>query len=338
MNFKLHFMAVVASLVVAPVASQAAYAETSEVRMATQFGIGAMPMIIIEQKRLLEKHLAAEGLPNVKVTWRQFPGGNPMNEGLLSGSLDIVSAGTTVFVTLWAMAKGTPVAVRGIGAVSAMPLLFVTRDPKVQKLQDLDDNDRIAVTTLKVSVHAILLQVAAEKMWGPSEAGRFDKLTVQLPHGDAAAALMSGASEVNNHFSAPPFQEVELKKPGLRRITSAQEILGGPASCFVAYTTEKFRKDNPKIYKAFFDALQDAQAMINNDPEGMASVYLDQSKDPVTVGEAVALIKEPGAIFDMTPRSVQTFAAFMAKRGLTKVAPESWKDLFFPEAHNLPGN
>jgi NitT/TauT family transport system substrate-binding protein len=338
MNFKLHFMAVVASLVVAPVASQAAYAETSEVRMATQFGIGAMPMIIIEQKRLLEKHLAAEGLPNVKVTWRQFPGGNPMNEGLLSGSLDIVSAGTTVFVTLWAKAKGTPVAVRGIGAVSAMPLLFVTRDPKVQKLQDLDDNDRIAVTTLKVSVHAILLQMAAEKMWGPSEAGRFDKLTVQLPHGDAAAALMSGASEVNNHFSAPPFQEVELKKPGLRRITSAQEILGGPASYFVAYTTEKFRKDNPKIYKAFFDALQDAQAMINNDPEGMASVYLDQSKDPVTVGEAVALIKEPGAIFDMTPRSVQTFAAFMAKRGLTKVAPESWKDLFFPEAHNLPGN
>jgi len=52
------------------------------------------------------------------VSWRQFPGGNPMNEGLLSGSLDIVSGGTTVFVTLWAKAKGSPQAVRSIGATS----------------------------------------------------------------------------------------------------------------------------------------------------------------------------------------------------------------------------
>lgn len=338
MTFKPHVLVLAASLVLGPFVSQAAHAEASEIRMATQFGIGAMPMIIIEQQKLLEKHLAAEGLPNVKVSWRQFPGGNPMNEGLLSGTLDIVSAGTTVFVTLWAKAKGTPAAVRGIGAVSAMPLLFVTRNPKVQKLQDLDNNDRIAITTLKVSVHAILLQMAAEKLWGPSEAGRFDVLTVQLPHGDAAAALMSGGSEVNNHFSAPPFQEVELKKPGLRRVTSAQEILGGPASYFVAYTTEKFRNDNPKIYKAFFLALQEAQAMIHKDPEAMARVYLNQSKDPVSVEETVAIIKEPGAIFDMTPRSVRTFAAFMAKRGLTKVTPDSWKDMFFPEAQSLPGN
>ena len=62
----------------------------------------------MQKKNLLEKHLAKAGLDQVKVTWRQFPGGGPMNDGLLSGSLDIVSAGTTVFVTLWAKAAGTP--------------------------------------------------------------------------------------------------------------------------------------------------------------------------------------------------------------------------------------
>ena len=98
--------------------SGAVRAEATELRMATQFGIGAMAMILMEKNKLLEKHLAAAGLPNVKVSWRQFPGGNPMNEGLLSGNLDIVSAGTTVFITLWAKAKGTPSAVRSIGAMA----------------------------------------------------------------------------------------------------------------------------------------------------------------------------------------------------------------------------
>src|SRR3981081_1522311 len=108
----------VALVLLAQSGAGAVRAETSELRMATQFGIGAMPMILMEKHRLLEGRLAVGGLGAVKVTWRQFPGGNPMNEGLISGSLDIVSGGTTVFITLWAKAKGSPQAGRGVGAVS----------------------------------------------------------------------------------------------------------------------------------------------------------------------------------------------------------------------------
>ncbi len=261
-----------------------------------------------------------------------------MNEGLLSGSLDIVTGGTTVFLTLWSKAKGTSSAVRGIGAVSALPLELVTRNPKVQKFTDLSDQDRISVTTLRVSVHAILLQMAAEKYWGAGSAERINKLTVQLPHGDAAAALMSGASEVNSHFSAPPFQEIELKKEGIHKISSAQDILGAPASYMVAYTTEKFRNDNPKTYKAFVEALQEAQELIKKDPAAAAKIYLDQSKDNITVDETVAIIKDPGSTFTLTPQNVLPFAVFMAKTGIIKVAPATWQEMFFPEAQNTPGS
>src|SRR5262245_45063551 len=109
-------IAALAGTLLSQIYSDAALAEATELRMATQFGIGAMPMILMEKNKLLEKHLAAAGMSNVKVSWRQFPGGNPMNEGLLSGNLDIVSAGTTVFVTLWARAKGTSSEVRSIGS------------------------------------------------------------------------------------------------------------------------------------------------------------------------------------------------------------------------------
>ncbi|MDB5599067.1 MAG: putative periplasmic subtsrate-binding protein [Xanthobacteraceae bacterium] len=338
MKDKFHCVVLAAAALLSPMLSTAPRAEVTELRMATQFGIGAMPMIVMERQKLLEKHLASAGLPAVKVTWRQFPGGNPMNEGLLSGSLDIVSGGTTVFLTLWAKAKGTSSAVKGVGAVSALPLYLLTRNPNVQKIEDLGDQDRIAVTTLKVSVHAILLQMAAEKVWGPGNNGRLDRLVVQIPHGDAAAAMMSGASEINNHFTAPPFQDIELKKPGIRRILSAQDIFGAPATYMIAYTTEKFRKDNPKIYQAFVDALKEVHELINKDPAAIAKIYLEQSKDPITVDEAVAIIKDPGSTFNMTPLNVTKFATFMAKQGITKVTPTSWQEMFFPEVHDQPGS
>ena len=71
---------------------------------------------------------------------------------------------------------------------------------------------------MKVSVHAILLQMAAAKICRPADSGRFDPLTVTMPHGDAAAVLISGTNDINNHFSAPPFQSMEAKAAGVRKI------------------------------------------------------------------------------------------------------------------------
>jgi sulfonate transport system substrate-binding protein len=315
-----------------------ARAEVSELRMATQFGIGAMAMIIMQKNQVLERHLAAAGLPDTKVSWHRFPGGNPMNEGLLSGSLDIVSGGTTVFITLWAKARGTPQAVRSVGAISALPLWFMTRDPNVNRLEDLGENDRIALTTVKVSVHAILLQMAAAKIYGPERSDRFDALTVGIAHGDAVAALVSGAHEINNHFSAPPFQYVEAKAPGVRRVTTAQDILGGPASYMVAYATERFRAENPRTYGAFLAALREVIESINRDPRAAARDYLATSKDPITLDETVAMVTDPGTKFTTAPTNVMTFAAFMHKQGLIKTRPDSWRDMFFPELHDGPGS
>jgi len=315
-----------------------ARAEVTELRMATQFGIGAMPMIIMQHNKVLERHLAAAGLPSTKVSWRQFPGGNPMNEGLLSGSLDIVSGGTTVFITLWAKAKGTPMSVRSIGSISALPLWFMTRNPNITRLEDLTEKDRIALTTVKVSVHAILLQMAAEKIFGPANSNRFDTLTVGIPHGDAVAALTSGVHEINNHFSAPPFQYVEARAPGIRRITSAQDILGSPSSYMVAYATERFRADNPKTYAAFVSALDEVLAAINKDPRVAAKDYLAASGDKISLDEAVEMITDPGAKFTTAPTNVMTFAEFMHKQGLIKTRPDTWKDMFFPELHAAAGS
>ncbi|HRD89113.1 MAG TPA: ABC transporter substrate-binding protein, partial [Accumulibacter sp.] len=59
-----------------------AQAETTEVRLAQQYGISYLPLMQIEQNRLLEKHAAARGLGEIKVTWSKFAGGNVMNDAL----------------------------------------------------------------------------------------------------------------------------------------------------------------------------------------------------------------------------------------------------------------
>jgi len=313
-------------------------AEVSELRMATQFGIGAMAMIVMQKRAVLERRLAAAGLGDTKVTWRQFPGGNPMNEGLLSDTLDIVSGGTTVFITLWAKTRASPQPVRSIGAISALPLWFMTRDPGVKKLEDLSEKDKIALTTVKVSVHAILLQMAAEKIWGPNQSNRFDALTVGMSHADAAAALLSGVHEINNHFSAPPFQYMEARAPGIRRIVTAQDILGSPASYMVAYATEKFRHENPNTYGAFVAALDEVIDTINADPKAAAHDYLEAARDPITQEEAVEMVTDAGAKFATAPTNVMTFTEFMFRQGLIKTRPDSWKDMFFPELYTRPGS
>src|SRR5690242_4248743 len=66
----------------------AARAEVSEVRLAQQFGVNYLPLTIMRTEKLVEKHAAALGLGQIKVTWRQFGAGNVMNEALFADQLD----------------------------------------------------------------------------------------------------------------------------------------------------------------------------------------------------------------------------------------------------------
>src|SRR4051794_19684409 len=62
-------------------------AEVGTVVLAPQFGLAYLPLHVINRQKLLEKHLAKNGLPNTKVDWAQTTGGASANDGLLSGTM-----------------------------------------------------------------------------------------------------------------------------------------------------------------------------------------------------------------------------------------------------------
>lgn len=317
--------------------SFAARAEVTDLKVAEQYGISYLPLMIMEDQHLVEKYAKEAGINDLKVTWSKFAGGNVMNDALLSNSLHFASGGVAPMITLWAKTR-TNYGVKAVAALNSMPLYLNTRNPNVKTIKDFTGKDKIALPAVKVSIQAVTLQMAAEQAFGPGKQNALDRLTVTMSHPDGEAALLSGNSEVDSHFTSPPFQYQELEKPGVHKVLDSYQVLGGPASFNLVWTTTKFRDENPKVYAAFTKALDEAIGMINKDKKWAAEAYLRISKDKDSLDDVLKMLNDPEVKYTTTPENVIKYVDFMNKIGSIKAKPASWKDLFFPNVHNLPGS
>lgn len=315
-----------------------ARAEQSEVTVAQQYGVAFLPLMVMERDKLLEKHAKAAGLSEVSATWVKVAGPSVMNDGVVSGAIQFIAVGAPSLITLWEKTRDN-VGVKGVCAMTTYPLYLNVRNPAVKSIRDFSDKDRIVVPSVKVSTQAIMLQMAAAKEFGDANYARLDPWTVGLSHPDGLLAITHNSGGIDAHFTTSPFHEQEMKIPGMRTLTTSYEILGGPATAVVIATSTKYRDANPKTYRAFLSALQEAIDTINRDKRAAAKVYLEQAKDTKnSVDDIFAMINAPDYAFTLTPQKVYKTAEFMNKIGSIKSKPASWKDLFFPEVHGLQGD
>jgi NitT/TauT family transport system substrate-binding protein len=313
-------------------------AQVPEIRFARQFSMGYLQFNMMQHHKLLEKHAKEAGIPEVKVTWATFNGPNAMNDALLSGSVDIVSGGVPGLLTLWARTKGTPLAVKGITAFSSQPIFLNTRNPNVKSIVDFTDQDKIAVPAVKVSLQAMLLQMAAAKQWGASNYAKLDSLTVSMTPPDATVALLSGSAGITSVFSVPPFQFQQLEDKAIHTVLNSYDVFGGPHTFTVAWTSSQFRDKNPQLYKALVKAFAEATDMLNKDVKSAAQYWADDVKSKLPVEKVAEIASGPQVKWTMTPQNSMKFAEFMQSVGTIKDKPADWKELFFPEIHDLPGS
>jgi NitT/TauT family transport system substrate-binding protein len=160
-----------------------------------------------------------------------------------------------------------------------------------------------------------------------------------MTHPDGVAALLSGISEVNLHFTSVSYHLRELKDPRVRTIMSTDDVMGGSTTFTMLSTTTKFRDENPITYKALLLALKDAIEYINGDRRGAAQIYLDSiGGKGETIDEAIASLSDPRNVITMVPQNTLKYAHFMHDIGSLKHRANSWKDLFFPDIHDVPGS
>jgi NitT/TauT family transport system substrate-binding protein len=319
-------------------ASGAVGGEATGIRIAEQYGVAFLPLMIMRDQRIVERRAAQLGLPKLEVKWAKIGAVNAINDALLAGELDFAAGGVPSLVLLWAKTRGTPGAVRAVGALGDIPNELVVSRPEVKSIRDLGPSDKIAVTAVKISNQALALQMAAAQEFGAENYEKLDPLTVGMAHPDAAVALLSGSGGITAHFSSPPFLERELRAPGLHSILSTYDVLGGPATLNVIWTRAAFREGHPKAYQAFLSALEEAMEVLNRDKRAAAAIYKRLTNSSESVAEIAGILEDPRLVFTLTPHRVLRTAEFMQRTGRVKERPASWKDLFFPEAHGRDGS
>ena len=156
--------------------------------------------------------------------------------------------------------------------------------------------------SVKISMQAILLEMAAAKEFGQANYEKLDPLTVSMGHPDAFAALASGGGEVASHFSSSPFQNRQLKLPGL---PSGALVLRHHRAALgeLHLDDDEILRGNPKMVAALLGAMKEATAWIKADKKAAAEAYLRVTKDRMPVEELIAMLNDPNIVITIEPRA-----------------------------------
>ena len=308
------------------------------VTIVQQRGLMYLPVDMMVTGGVLQQEATKLGLGKVEATARALSGPSAITDALLSGSAQYGAAALPSLLTLWDKTHGTPNEVRAVGTMSNGAMVLYTINPNVKTIADFTEKDRIAVPSVRISFNAMMLEMAAEKLW--NDPHRLDHLTVGLGHADAVAALSAGygSATVTAHIAVQPFTDRGLKLPGAHVVADSREVFGGPLTQVSLLATKQTRDKNPTLFKAVGNALETSIKMCNADKDAAAMLWKKAQNASESIDELRALLDDPGFEFTSQPHRIAYFAAFLNRIGTMKAKVGDWKELFWETAYNQQGD
>jgi len=313
--------------------------EAAAITLISQHGLPYLPLMLMQDGRLVEKQAAKLGLPDLKTDYRTLGGTQSLVDALIGGQMHFGITGVPGLATLWDKTAGTAHEVRALCAAQAMPFILTCNRPAVKSITDFREGDKIAVPGVKNSNQAICLQMADAKEWGQPEYARLDPFTITLPHPDAAIAIIAKSTELTAHYGVAPYQNYELAAPGVHAVLKSYDTLGGQTTNGVVLMSRKFHDANPKVTRAVYAALAEASEVIRKQPRQSAEIYIRMANEKRSGPAAMeTMISDPDNAWTTTPQNAMRYVEFMHKVGTLKKLPADWKDLFMQESHELAGS
>ena len=95
-------------------------------------------------------------------------------------------------------------------------------------------------------MQAVILQMAAGKVFGPGQEHKLDAWTVSLSHPDGLAQMMSGKSEITAHFTSAPFMYTELDDKRVHRVLNSYDVFGGQHTFNVVWASASSTRASPR--------------------------------------------------------------------------------------------
>lgn len=304
----------------------------TEVRAIIQYGVSYLPLMMIEEEKLLGAALAEQGAPRIELRLQRVSGSTAVNEGLLAGTADMGVMGVP---SLLIIAEKTRGGVKGVAGCSSLPMVLNTVADRIKTIADFTPQDRIA-TPANTSPQNICLRMAAEKLLGDPK--KLDTNVVALPHPDAMAAMLAG-TEVTAHFTNAPFAQFEADDKRVHRVLSSDDVLGKASTFVLLAGNGRFVDQNPKVAAAMVQAMGTAIGRIKADPKRAAELYLKQEPSKSMNTDYVArILKDPENVFSVAPGGVMAYADFMQRTSQLKSKLAKWQDVFFPFVHERQGS
>ena len=303
-----------------------------------QRGLMYLPVDMMVTGGVLQQEATKLGLGKVEATARALSGPAAITDALLSGSAGYGAAALPSLLTLWDKTHGTPNEVRAVGTMSNGAMVLYTINPNVKTIADFTEKDLIAVPSVRISFNAMMLEMAAEKLW--NDPHRLDHLTVGLGHADAVAALSAGygSATVTAHIAVQPFTDRGLRLPGAHVVADSREVFGGPLTQVSLLATKQTRDKNPTLFKAVGNALEASIKMCNADKDAAAVLWKKAQNASESIDELRALLDDPGFEFTSQPHRIAYFAAFLQRIGNMKSKVGDWKELFWETAYDQQGD
>jgi NitT/TauT family transport system substrate-binding protein len=291
--------------------------KADKICISEQYGLAYAPLQIMKDMKLLEKRL-----PDIKIEWNQLSNTATIREAMLANQVDIGFMAIPPFLIGWDKGMEWKIA----SGLSESPVGLVTWKKEIHSLHDLTKNDRIALPQ-PGSVQHILLAMACEREFG--DAKKFDNMLVTLAHPDGMNALLA-KKEITAHFTAPPYLNKELENPELHQILDGTTVFGKEFTFIVGVTTEKFHNQNPRAYKAFSTALQEAISFVQKNPAKTAAILSVQYKIPEA--DLLAYLNCKGIKYTSTIKGVDEFAAFLKRLGYINKTPQKMSEILWESA------
>ena len=297
--------------------------EAVTLNIAYQYGLAYAPLGIIKEQGLIEKAYEEATGGTVTITWNQMSSGADINTGISGGSIDVGFMGVGPAVT--GVMKG--VGYKIFTNLSGQEHGFMTRDDSINSFDDLiGSNDQIALVNIG-SIQHVILALALDKAGYDPHA--LDSNLVAMAHPDGMTALESGS--VSCHLTSNPYIFRERENEELHEINDITEVWGINDSFIVGVASETLYEDDPELYQALCDAIEDAINYINNNMEEAAKLTCEfdgnSAEDELYYMQKSKYMTETSRVFEL--------ATFMAEAGFIDTAPEAYEDLVFD---NVSGN
>ncbi|HTZ34755.1 MAG TPA: hypothetical protein VMB84_01955 [Stellaceae bacterium] len=318
-------------------AARPAAAESATLRIVVPSDLAALSLYVAAHDRLIEKEAQARGLA-VTVRWLTPNGGNPLDQ-LANGQADIVATtDLNGFIAAWDERSGTAQEIRALAALARMPYELLSRNPAIATIRDFGPKDRIAVPAVKLSLPAVMLEMAASDEWGAAHYDKLDALTVARDGEAADTAMHSGKTEITADFARMPYADDERADPAIHRVMDSFDI-GGPHDVGAVVATAQFRDANPGLCTAVVAAMNRAGEFIKGHRGAAAEIYVRSTEGQgFEIEDLTDMLGDPDVGFSPAPVGMLRLVGFMHQIGRVKHSPDTWQQLFFPEIYKDSGS